>query len=93
MCRDLVYDDVLQRDESFFIWHYGAKESIVQQTLTHQSLYCQVLLVVSKIPKAAFVFVRLVDDVPEDVIELLHAFCTSTFADVGDQCCTRRASV
>ena len=93
MPRDLVYDNVLQRDESFFMWHCGAKESIVQQTLKHQSFYCQDLLVVSNIPKPSFALDCLVDDVPEDVIELLHTFCTSTVADVADQCCTRRASV
>ena len=88
MSRDLVYDDVLQRDESFFIWHCGAKESTVQQTPRHQFFYCQGPLVVWNIPKPSFVLVRLVDDAPEDVIELPHTFCTSTFADVADQCCT-----
>ena len=31
MCRDLVYDDVLQRDEQLFVRQCGATESIVQQ--------------------------------------------------------------
>ena len=30
MCRDLVYFDVLQGDEQFFVWQNGATESIVQ---------------------------------------------------------------
>ena len=93
MCRDLVQDDVLQRDEQFFVWLCGATESIVQQTLGHQPFHCQSLLVVSDFPKPSFVLVRLVDEVPEDVIELLHVFCTMTFADVADQRCIRRASV
>ena len=65
MCRDLVDDDVPQRDEQLFVWPRGATESIV----------------------------RLVDEVPEDVVKLLHIFCTITFADVPDQRRIRRASV
>ena len=34
MFRDLVYDDVLQRDEQFFVWQCGATESIDQHTLS-----------------------------------------------------------
>ena len=29
-------DNVLQRDEQFFVWQHGAPESIIQQTLGHQ---------------------------------------------------------
>ena len=36
-------------------------------------------------PNPSFVLVRLVDEFPEDVIELLHVFCTIMFADVADQ--------
>ena len=93
MCRDLVYDDVLQRDEQFFVWQRGATESIVQQTLGHQRCHCQNILVFFDVPKLSFILVRLVDEVPEDVIELLHVFCTITFADVPDRRCIRRASV
>ena len=74
MCRDLVYDDVLQRDEPFFVWQCGATELVVQQTLGHQPLNCQNLLFVSNFPKPSFVLVRLAGEVPEDAIELLHVF-------------------
>ena len=53
----------------------------------------QSLLFVSDYPKPSFVLVRLVDEAPEDVIELLHVLCTMTYADVADQRCARRASV
>ena len=39
MCRDLVFDDVLQRDEQFFAWQCGATESIVQQTLGRRPFF------------------------------------------------------
>ena len=71
----------------------GAAESTVQQTLGPQPFYCQSLVSVSDFPEPSFVLVRLVDEVPEGVIELLHVLCTITFADVADQRCTRRASV
>ena len=58
-----------------------ATESIVQQTLRHQLFHCWSLFFVSDFP---FVLVSLVDEVPEDVIKLLHVFCTITFADVAD---------
>ena len=51
--------------------------------------HCQNLLFISSFPKPSFVLVRLVDEVPEDVIKLLHVFCTVTFADVADQRCIR----
>ena len=92
MCRDLVYDDVLQRDEQFFVWQCGATESIVQLTLKHQLFHSKSLFFVSDFPKPWFVLVRLVDEVLEDVIKLLHVFYTITFADVTDQRCIRRAS-
>ena len=93
MCRDLVYADVLQRDEQFFVWHCGATESIVQQTLGHQPFHCQSLFFVSDFRKPSFILVRLVDEVPENVVELLYVLCAITFADVADQRCIRRASV
>ena len=93
MCRDLVCDDVLQRDEQFFVWQCGATESTVQQTLGRQPLDLHSLLFVSDFPEPSFVLVRLVDDVPQDVIGLLHVFCKIAFADVPSQRCIRRASV
>ena len=53
---------------------------------------CRGLLFVSNIPKPSFVLVCLVDEVPEDVIELLHIFSRITFANVADQRCIRQAS-
>ena len=85
MCHDLVFDDVLQRDEQFFVWQFAATESIVQQTLGHQPFHYQSLLFISNLPKPSFVLVRLVDEVPEDVIEVFHVLCTIAFADVADQ--------
>ena len=94
MCRDLVHDDVLQRNKQFFVWQCGATEPIVQQTLKGINLcHCQSRLFVSDFPKPSFVLVRLVDEVPEDVIEMLHVLCTIALADVADQRCLRRASV
>ena len=54
---------------------------------------CQSLFFVSDCPKPSFVLVRLVDEDLEEVIELLHIFCTIEFADVADQRCMCRASV
>ena len=71
MCRDLV-DDVLQRDEQLFVWLRGATESII-------------LFFDSNYPKPSVVLVRLVDEVPEDFIELPHILSTITFADVAVQ--------
>ena len=79
--------------EQFFVWQCGATESIVLRTLGHQLFHCLSLFFVSDFPEPSFVLVRLVNEVPEDVIKLLHVFCTITFADVADQRCTRRASV
>ena len=48
---------------------------------------------VSNFSKPSFVLVCLIDEVPEDVMKLLHVFPTITFADVADQRRIRRASV
>ena len=57
MCRDLVIDDALQRDEQFFVWLCDTTESIVQQTLGHQQFHCQALLFVKGLPKPSYLFV------------------------------------
>ena len=64
----------------------GATESIVQQTHKHQLFFtARIFFFVWDFPEPSFVLVRLVDEVPEGVIEWLHIFCTITFADVADQ--------
>ena len=45
MRRDLVYEEVLQRDEQFSTWQCGATDTIVQQTQA-SFFHCQDLLLV-----------------------------------------------
>ena len=71
-------------------WCHGIDSSVNSQ---ESIFHCQNLPFISNFPKPSFVLVRLVDEVPEDVIELLHIFCTITVADVADQCCILRDSV
>ena len=69
------------------------RKSIVQQTLGHQPFQPPESSLRLGFPKASFVLVRLVDEVPESVVELLHVLCTITFTVVTDQRCICRASV
>ena len=79
----MVFGDVvLQRDEHFSMWQGGATESTVQQTSGHQLVHYQSLFFVSHVGKPAFVSDCLVDEIPKDVIKLLHVFCTITFTDL-----------
>ena len=72
------------------MWCHGIDDSANSRA----SIFFTASIFSSRIsPKLPSFFVRLVDEVPEDVIELLHVFCTTTFADVADQGCTRRTSV
>ena len=71
-CRDLFFDDVLQRDEQLFVWwchriDSSADSRALTFSLPESSLRLGFF-------QTSSVLVRLVDEVPEDFIELLQAF-------------------
>ena len=67
--------------DTSLVWQLGVTESIVQQALKHQP---------SNFANPSFALLCLTDEVPEDVINLLHVSRTITFTDVRR---VRRASV
>ena len=67
-----------------------SSESAVQQALRHQCLDCEHLFLVSDCAESVLEFVRLVDERPQDVVELFDVFGSVSFRDVADQCCIFR---
>ena len=57
------------------MWCHGIDSSANSQAFFKKN--AMIFSFVSNIPKPSFVFVRLVGEVPEDVIELLHIFCNA----------------
>ena len=70
-------------------WCHGIDSSA---NLKHQLFHCQSLFFVSNFAKPSFVPVCLVDEVPEDVIKLLHVSCTITSALQTPSFCLTRSS-
>ena len=72
MCRDLFFDDVLQCDEQLFVWWcHGIDGSADSRASTFSLPESSLRL---GFFQTSSVLVRLVDEVPEDFIELLQAF-------------------
>ena len=85
MCRDLVSDEFSSA---------MSNSSIVQQKSWASTFFTARIFPSSRLfTKPSFVLVRLVGEVPEGVIKVLHVLCAITFVDVADQRSTHQASV
>ena len=51
------------------------------------SLDCEHLFLISDLAEPVLELVFLVDECPQDIVELLHVFGLFSFNDVADQCC------
>ena len=78
-------DVVFQRNEEFAVRHRRSSEpAIQQQAFWHQFLDCEHLVLVSDLAESVLEFVRLVDERPQDVVELLRVFGSISFTAVAD---------
>ena len=78
---------VLQRNEKLIVRHRRSTESENQQALKHQFLDCGHLFLISDCGESVLKLVRLRDERPQDVVELLHIIGCVSLRDVTDQCC------
>ena len=76
-CRDrcnVVDDDVLQLRDKLTVRLRRSSESVIQQALRHQFLDCAHLFLISDCAESVLSIARLIDERPQDVVELLHIF-------------------
>ena len=78
-CSNVVVDDVLQRNEKFIVRRRRSTESEDHEALKHQFLDSEHLLLIFDHAESVFEFVRLIDERPEGVVELLHVFGSVLF--------------
>ena len=65
--------------EVHIVRHHRPSESVVQQTLKHQLLDCEHLFLISDCAEPVLEFVCVIDECPQDVIELFHILLLCPF--------------
>ena len=83
----LSCQDVLQRNNEFTVRHRRPSEPVVQQSLWHQLLDREHLLLVPDLAESVLKLGHFIRERPQDVVKLLHVLCSVPFREVADQCC------
>ena len=75
-------DDIHQCNDKFAVRHRRSSESVVQQVFKHQFLDYEHLFLISDCAGSVLEFVRLVNERPQDVVELINAVYAEFVPDV-----------
>ena len=91
--RDFVNDNILDRDDQFFVGSCRTTESVVEHAFKHQPLDCEGFCLVPDFAESVFKLVYVDDERPQDVVKVFHVFRSVSITDVADERCVRRVLV